>query len=48
MSYDDIDLWSRLRSLTLIKGAVFGPKATAYLKHFEKAGDVPLYFGMQV
>ena len=48
MSYDDVDLWARLRSLTLVKGAVWGPKAMAYLTHFERAGDVPLYFNMQV
>mmetsp|Transcript_44672 Transcript_44672/g.100855 ORF Transcript_44672/g.100855 Transcript_44672/m.100855 type:complete len:281 (-) Transcript_44672:393-1235(-) len=48
LSYDDIDLWSRLRSITLVKGAVFPPKVTAYLKNLEKAGDVPLYFNMQV
>mmetsp|Transcript_50522 Transcript_50522/g.68730 ORF Transcript_50522/g.68730 Transcript_50522/m.68730 type:complete len:273 (-) Transcript_50522:268-1086(-) len=47
-SYDDIDLWSRLRSITLIKGAVFPPKVKAYLDHYEAAGDVPLYFGMTV
>lgn len=47
-SYDDIDLWSRLRSLTLIKGAEFGPKTMAYMKRYEKEGDVPLYFNMPV
>merc|ERR1711924_201716 len=29
LSLDDIDLWSRLRSVTLVKGAQFGPKTTA-------------------
>lgn len=47
-SYDDVDLWSRLRSLTLIKGAEFGPKAMAYMKRYEKEADVPLYFDMQI
>jgi len=47
-SYDDVDLWSRLRSLTLIKGAEFPPGVMAYLINLEKKGDVPLYFGMQV
>lgn len=47
-SYDDIDLWARLRSLTVIKGVVLPPKVRAYLDHFEKVGDVPLYDGMAV
>ena len=48
LSYDDIDLWARLRSLTVIKGLVYPPKLRAYLDHFEKAGDVPLYDVMAV
>jgi len=48
VSYDDIDLWSRLRSLTIIKGIVFPPKVRAYLDNFEKLGDVPLYDTMAV
>ena len=48
VSYDDIDLWARLRSLTVIKGVVLPPKVRAYLDHFEKAGDVPLYDVMAV
>jgi len=47
-SYDDVDLWARLRSLTVIKGAAIGPKTRAYLDYFEKAGDVPLYDAMAV
>jgi GrxB family glutaredoxin len=48
LSYDDIDLWSRLRSLTIIKGVVLPPKVRAYLDYFEKKGDVPLYDVMAV
>ena len=48
LSYDDIDLWARLRSLTVIKGLVYPPKVRAYLDYFEKAGDVPLYDVMAV
>lgn len=44
LSYDDIDLWARLRSVTLVRGAQFGPKTLAYLKNLSEAGDVPLYF----
>jgi len=48
VSYDDIDLWARLRSLTVIKGLQYPPKVRAYLDHFEKVGDVPLYDVMAV
>ena len=48
LSYDDIDLWSRLRSLTVIKGVELPPKVRAYLDYFEKAADVPLYDVMAV
>jgi len=46
LSYDDIDLWARLRSVTLVAGAEFGPKTRAYLETMAEAGDMPLYFGM--
>lgn len=45
-SYDDIDLWARLRSVTLVKGAQFGTKTTKYLENLSIAGDIPLYFTM--
>ena len=48
LSYDDIDLWARLRSLTVIKGLELPPKVRGYLDHFEKTGDVPLYDVMAV
>jgi len=48
LSYDDIDLWARLRSLTVIKGLQYPPKIRAYLDYFEEAGDVPLYDVMAV
>jgi len=47
-SYDDIDLWARLRSLTLIKGIELPAKTKAYLDNYEKKGDVPLYFSMAI
>lgn len=46
LSYDDIDLWSRLRSLTLVKGIVFPPKAKAYLDNLADKSDLPLYFSI--
>ena len=43
LSLDDIDLWSRLRSLTIVKGLAFPPKVRAYLDSFAERGDLPLY-----
>ena len=43
LSYDDIDLWSRLRSLTILKGIQWPTKLRAYMEHLSVAGDVPLY-----
>lgn len=42
-SYDDVDLWARLRSITLVKGAEFGPKTRAYLDNLSEICDVPTY-----
>jgi hypothetical protein len=46
LSYDDIDLWSRLRSVTLVKGVQFPPKLQAYMDNLARLGDVPLYYSM--
>jgi len=46
LSLDDIDLWSRLRSLTLVKGIVWPSKLRAYMDHFSVVGDIPLYDSM--
>jgi len=43
LSLDDIDLWSRLRSLTIVKGLEFPPKVRAYLDTLATKGDLPLY-----
>lgn len=42
-SYDDIDLWSRLRSITIVKGVVWPGKLRAYMDNLSAMGDVPLY-----
>ena len=47
-SYDDVDLWSRLRSISLVKGAEFPKRVKEYMDYHEKLGDVPLYWNMQV
>lgn len=43
LSYDDIDLWSRLRSITIIKGVEWPEKLRAYMDNLSALGDVPLY-----
>lgn len=43
LSLDDIDLWSRLRSLTIVDGLVFPPKVRAYMDNLADKGDTPLY-----
>jgi len=42
LSLDDIDLWSRLRSLSLVKGVVWPTKLGKYMKHLALQGDLPL------
>ena len=48
LSLDDIDLWSRLRSMTLIKGVKWPEKLGKYMANLSQRGDIPLYFTMQV
>lgn len=47
LSYDDIDLWSRLRSVTLIKGVVWPDKLKRYMDNLSELGDVPLMWSLQ-
>eukprot|EP00978_Attheya_sp_CCMP212_P013761 scaffold34610_cov50-Attheya_sp.AAC.6 len=42
-SLDDIDLWSRLRSITIIKDVQWPTKLRAYMDNLSALGDVPLY-----
>lgn len=48
LSYDDIDLWSRLRSVTLVKGIVWPQKLRSYMDNLSFKGDVPLYDTMSI
>jgi glutaredoxin 2 len=48
VSLDDIDLFSRLRSITLAKGVKWPKKLGEYMQHFSTAGDVPLYDALAV
>lgn len=43
LSLDDIDLWARLRSVTIIKGVQWPAKLRAYMDNLSALGDVPLY-----
>ncbi|KAE9337148.1 hypothetical protein PR003_g12149 [Phytophthora rubi] len=43
LSYDDLDLFGRLRGLTLVKGVEWPTKVRQFLEYFSEQGDVPLY-----
>eukprot|EP00956_Cyclotella_meneghiniana_P010901 scaffold15236_cov75-Cyclotella_meneghiniana.AAC.12 len=43
LSLDDVDLWSRLRSITVIKGVQWPTKLRSYMDNLSALGDVPLY-----
>ena len=45
-SYDDIDLFARLRSITLLQGVVWPQKLRAYMDYMSITADVPLYDAM--
>ena len=42
-SLDDIDLWARLRSITIIQGVNWPVKLRSYMDNLSALGDVPLY-----
>lgn len=48
LSLDDIDLWSRLRSITIIKGIIWPSKLRTYMDKLSQAGDVPLYDNISI
>ena len=43
ISLDDIDLWARLRSITIIKGVVWPDRLRRYMDNLSELGDIPLY-----
>lgn len=43
LSYDDLDLFGRLRSLTLVKGIEWPTKVREFMDHMSEAGDVPMF-----
>ncbi|KAL9179708.1 hypothetical protein ACHAXT_008998 [Thalassiosira profunda] len=40
---DDIDLWARLRSITIVQGVAWPAKLRSYMDNLSALGDVPLY-----
>uniref|UniRef100_K3W8Q1 GST N-terminal domain-containing protein n=1 Tax=Globisporangium ultimum (strain ATCC 200006 / CBS 805.95 / DAOM BR144) TaxID=431595 RepID=K3W8Q1_GLOUD len=46
LSYDDIDLFGRLRGLTLVKGLKWPTKLREYMDYMSEAADVPLLDSM--
>ncbi len=46
LSFDDIDLFGRLRGLTIIKGVKWPPKVREYIEYMSKVSDVPLLDSM--
>ncbi len=46
LSLDDIDLFSRLRSVTIIHGVELPGRLNTYMNHLSVLGDVPLYTSM--
>lgn len=43
LSLDDIDLWARLRSISIIKGVVWPDSLRKYMDNLSELGDIPLY-----
>lgn len=46
MGYDDIDVFGRLRCLTLVRDIKWPSNVREFLDHMAKAGDVPLLNNM--
>mmetsp|Transcript_14188 Transcript_14188/g.18586 ORF Transcript_14188/g.18586 Transcript_14188/m.18586 type:complete len:311 (+) Transcript_14188:73-1005(+) len=43
VSYDDIELFAKLRGLTIIEGIIFPPKVKEYIENLANKCDIPLY-----
>lgn len=48
LSMDDVDLWARLRSITIIKDVIWPSKLRAYMDNLSVLSDVPLYDAMAI
>lgn len=47
-SLDDIDLWARLRSISIIAGVEWPSGLRKYMDNLSELADVPLYDGMAI
>ena len=43
LSLDDVDLWARLRSITIIKGVKWPEGLRSYMDNLSELADIPLY-----
>jgi glutaredoxin 2 len=43
---DDIDLFARLRSITIIRDVDWPPKLRSYMNYLSELADIPLYDDM--
>ncbi|RLN90738.1 hypothetical protein BBJ28_00021267 [Nothophytophthora sp. Chile5] len=48
VSYDDVDLFGRLRGLTLVRDLEWPPKLREYVDHMAEVADVPLLDNMAI
>lgn len=48
LSMNDVDLWARLRSITIIKDVIWPSKLRAYMDNLSVLSDVPLYDAMAI
>jgi glutaredoxin 2 len=46
LSLDDIDMWARLRSVSIIKGVKWPDSLRKYMDNLSQLGDIPLYDGL--
>mmetsp|Transcript_8830 Transcript_8830/g.15023 ORF Transcript_8830/g.15023 Transcript_8830/m.15023 type:complete len:313 (+) Transcript_8830:41-979(+) len=48
LSVDDVELFSRLRGLTVVRGLSFPPKVKAYIETMSQKTKVPLYYQLAI
>ena len=48
LSYDDLDLWSRLRGLTCVKGLKIPKQIKEYIDHYAGLSGVTLFYDKQI
>lgn len=46
VSYDDVDLFGKVRGLTIVAGLVLPPRLKAYVEAFGEKTEIPLYYQM--